>query len=228
MTEKNYTIPINEEFDKYDGCPVCRLHQKLEERSLEYVMGAAMMEPNVRISTNKTGFCAGHYSDMLSINNRLSLALMLETHLQEIQSLSTLNEKSGKKEIKASVEGLTHIADNCFVCGRVNYTLIKYCENIIHLWKNEPVFREKFKKQPIFCFRHSAMLLKHADNKLNVKLLTQFASELFEVSRKALTNASEEISRYCKSYDYRFSSDDLGEAKYAAEHAITFLTGLEK
>ena len=90
MIEKNYTIPINEEFEKYDGCPLCRLHKKFEEQNLEYIMGAAMMEPDVRVETNKSGFCVRHYDKMLEMKNRLSLALMLETHLKEIQKMAEM------------------------------------------------------------------------------------------------------------------------------------------
>lgn len=30
MAEQLYTIPINEAFEEYDGCPMCRLRRKLE------------------------------------------------------------------------------------------------------------------------------------------------------------------------------------------------------
>lgn len=56
MAEQLYTIPINEAFDVKEGCPLCRLRHQLEEQSLSYIMGAAMMEPDVRIVTNQLGF----------------------------------------------------------------------------------------------------------------------------------------------------------------------------
>ncbi len=84
MAEQIYTIPINEAFEERGGCPLCRMRQKLERESLEYVMGAAMMDPDVRVRTNRLGFCRKHFDDMLSMKNRLSLALMLESHLDEI------------------------------------------------------------------------------------------------------------------------------------------------
>ena len=31
MAEQLYTIPINEAFEAYDGCPMCRLRRKLEK-----------------------------------------------------------------------------------------------------------------------------------------------------------------------------------------------------
>ena len=95
MAEQLYTIPINEAFDQYDGCPLCRLRAKLEQQSLTYIMGAAMMEPDIRIVTNKLGFCRDHFHKMLGMGNRLSLALMLESHLQYVAE--QIPEPDGKK-----------------------------------------------------------------------------------------------------------------------------------
>ena len=43
MKETIYTIPINEAFEAQCGCPLCTLRRKLEQDSVEYIMGAAMM-----------------------------------------------------------------------------------------------------------------------------------------------------------------------------------------
>ena len=69
MKETIYTIPINEAFEKRCGCPLCTLRRKLEHDSLDYILGAAMMEPDVRTETNKSGFCAQHYSVMIGMNS---------------------------------------------------------------------------------------------------------------------------------------------------------------
>ena len=84
MRESIYTIPLNDIFEVEDGCPLCRMRRLLENRCVEYIMGAAMMEPDVRIETNRYGFCQEHFSVMLKQKNRLSLALMIETHLDEL------------------------------------------------------------------------------------------------------------------------------------------------
>ncbi len=44
-----------------------------------------MMEPDVRIETNRQGFCFPHYQMMLKKRNRLGVALMLESRLEEIE-----------------------------------------------------------------------------------------------------------------------------------------------
>ena len=64
-------IPVTEVFEEGDGCPICRLRNTLEERAVEYITGAAMMEPDIRIETNKKGFCLTHYRQILGQRNRL-------------------------------------------------------------------------------------------------------------------------------------------------------------
>ena len=73
MEEKIYTIPVTEAFEKKDGCPFCRLRNDLENTERDLIMGASMMEPDIRITTNALGFCRRHYKKMFDLNNRLSL-----------------------------------------------------------------------------------------------------------------------------------------------------------
>ena len=87
--EQIYTIPVNEAFDASAadhtcGCPMCALYRQLQENELELILGASMMEPDVRIQTNKEGFCRTHYDMMFVRKNRLGMALTLESHLKEL------------------------------------------------------------------------------------------------------------------------------------------------
>ena len=85
MAEKIYTIPVNEAFDKKDGCPFCTLYEMLVTREFEILMGGAMMEPDVRIATNEKGFCDEHFAMLLGLQKRLQAGLMLESHLATIR-----------------------------------------------------------------------------------------------------------------------------------------------
>ena len=97
MKDSIYTIPLSEVLEPKDGCPICRLRNILEDRCLEYIMGAAMMEPDIRIETNREGFCFPHFERMLKAKNRLSLALMLESRLAYVaeNELSIPSAKGG-------------------------------------------------------------------------------------------------------------------------------------
>ena len=118
-------IPIAEVFEEMDGCPICRLRNTLENRAVEYITGAAMMEPDVRIETNKKGFCLDHYRQILGQRNRLSVALMLESHLEEVEkqifSGPPLLGKNAKKQAKSA--GRTGCT--CFVCEQMEDAMEK-------------------------------------------------------------------------------------------------------
>lgn len=84
MKETICTIPINDIFMPKDGCPICRMEDMLEKQYVKFITGDAMMEPNIRIETNKKGFCHRHFSQMFTVGQKLPNALILESHLQEI------------------------------------------------------------------------------------------------------------------------------------------------
>ena len=240
MNETIYTIPINEAFGRYDGCPMCRLYHDLEKSSLDFIMGAAMMEPDVRIKTNEQGFCRKHLDTMLAENNKLSLALMLESRLPELDksvfgcTLEAADKKYANKmpfaQARNSFQKLVGIsrdaAGGCYVCGRVSAFMEHYYENIIHMWKKEPEFREKFGRQPFFCVPHYADLLAYAQHCLPRKTQPEFIRELTRICRAYLAALSGDISEFCKSFDYRFAGRGMsGGAHTAVERAAAFLAG---
>ena len=77
MKETICTIPINDIFMPKCGCPFCRMESMLEEQYVKFITGDAMMEPNIRIETNKKGFCHRHFSQMFEKGQKLPNALIL-------------------------------------------------------------------------------------------------------------------------------------------------------
>ena len=118
MREDICSIPINDIFGPKDGCPICRMRDMLEERLTKYITGAAMMEPDVRIETNRLGFCKDHFDMILSVGSRLSVALILESHLKEIEEkvLSLDNEKQAEKKAPAEIR---EFSKKCFICENI-------------------------------------------------------------------------------------------------------------
>ena len=110
--EQIYTIPVNEAFDKVrdeqNMCPFCLLYNRLEANELDLILGASAMEPDVRIKTNELGFCRNHYADMLAMNNRLSLALTIESRsclgVDPVSSKNGISSFSRSSFSKASME----------------------------------------------------------------------------------------------------------------------------
>lgn len=209
MKETIYTIPINDAFDDPDGCPMCRLHAKLEADALEYVMGAAMMEPDVRIQTNKLGFCEKHLGDMSGMGKRLPLGLILESFL--IEQRQTIEKASGNP------------AATCFVCDRKDGYMEAYYRNLFHIWQNDTEFQTKFSNAKL-CFPHIGAFLDLSKQHLKRKQLDAFRASVIKMARDRLDDLTPKVSAFCKSFDHRFSGQELGDAKTAIEQAITWLT----
>ncbi|MBR6046272.1 MAG: hypothetical protein IKP47_11620 [Ruminococcus sp.] len=227
MRESILTIPVNEIFEPREGCPICRMRDSLEQRAIEYIMGAAMMEPDVRIETNRQGFCKTHFEQMCACKNRLSLALMLQTHLQQLQKDVFPKAKTGLLEKKnAKQQKLAVINNDCFVCSKVEWGMTRLMVTLFELYQKEKEFRQIFTEQEQLCVPHYDMLVALASEKLDKKWLGQFVNDCSELTKKYLDLLEADVSHFCKMYDYRntVKNADWGNSKDSIERAIKFLT----
>ena len=221
--EKIYTIPVNEAFeasvaDPACGCPFCTLYNRLEENELDLILGASMMEPGVRIKTNDLGFCKTHYDMMFTRKNRLGMALMLESHLNELRDAT-----SGKGF--AALKRLERLEGSCYVCGRIEFSLDKMMETAVLLWLQDPAFREKLHAQPYICLPHYRMFVEYGRRGLSKKLFADFYKEVSTVVNTYFESLREDVSWFCKKFDYRYDAEPWGNAKDAVERAIKFTSG---
>lgn len=222
MKETIYTIPINEVFGAKCGCPLCALERRTEEKTLEYIMGAAMMEPDVRESTNARGFCAAHYADMLAMKNRLSLALTIESRLKTVSDFVDAFAKSPDNRRAAA---LAETGRSCFVCEKIRSEQERYYANLLDMWRTEDAFRALFAAQEHFCLPHFGALLEHAGRAYPRRVAAEFARAACEIERRWLDRMQSEIGGFTKSFDYRYAGQPF--EKEAVEHAAAFLSGLD-
>ena len=96
MKETIYTIPLNDAFHAEDECPFCRLERDAEQHALEFILGkqSSYMEDDIRMETDRIGFCRHHYKMMYDFGNRLGCGLMLSTHLKKLNEEMTRQIKS--------------------------------------------------------------------------------------------------------------------------------------
>ncbi len=208
MKEKIYTIPINEAIDADCNCLFCFLEKKLEDEALEYTLGPAMMEPDFRMITNEKGFCKAHIKKLIEKRNALSLALIMDTHLGEIESLFEL--KSNKKSILKKknsddpfVAALSHVASECAVCSRVNHTLDRYLHTFVFMLKKEKGFFEKVLEKNGFCFEHFAKLTKVAFAELSEKEIEKYFDPIIKLEKNKILEYHEYIRKFADCFDYR-------------------------
>lgn len=63
MKEQLYTIPVNDAFNQPCECPLCKIYDNLEQESIDFMLGPSYMEDDIRMETNKTGFCTKHINN---------------------------------------------------------------------------------------------------------------------------------------------------------------------
>ena len=228
--ETIYTIPVNEAFsatmeDPKIGCPFCLLYRQEQDRELDLILGASMMEPDVRIKTNAQGFCGKHYDKMFVRRNRLGLALMMESHLDELKanlSESGLIRKSalaGAGPLKA----LEKLEGDCYVCSRMEKNLTAMKEVAVLLWDADPEFQKKVAAQPYFCLPHYRALLDYCKKRLQKKRFLAFYDAISKVEEAYLDTLKGDVSWFCKKFDYRYGEEPWYNSKDAVERSMKFL-----
>ena len=227
MEEKIYTIPVTQAFEKKDGCPFCRLRRELEDTERDLIMGASMMEPDIRIKTNELGFCRRHYDKMLEMNNRLSLALMLESHLGELSDKVAICKRSvfGKDNSQKAASEMKKLNSSCYICERVDEKYFKMVLTAVLLWEKERSFRDLLSAQPYFCLPHASLFIEKAKIRLDKKTYPLFIEALDKVQSAYMQSLKEDVSWFCKKFDYRYDSEPWGNAKDSVERAVKFLEG---
>lgn len=224
MRDDICTIPVSEVFEKNDGCPICRMRDTIEERMIDYILGDAMMEPDVRIETNEVGFCEYHYEKMMSRRGRLQLALMLQTHINEI------NEGIFKKKLFNSdskrEQSAKKVSDSCFICSKIEWGMSRLIETVYRCYENERDFRDMFNNQSVFCLPHYERLLSGASKKNMRSYGGEFADNLNRITSEYSKKLYADLSKYCTMYDYRSRENtDWGDSRDAVERTVAFLNG---
>ena len=223
MQENICSIPINDVFMPKDGCPMCRMRDMLEWRKAEYVTGSAMMEPNVRVKTNEQGFCYRHFAMMVQQGKRLSNALILESHLQQI-SETLVPPEPGCKPDKKKMAALETLLHDCFICRDIKDNMENMVRIVHAMWISEPEFRQLYHEQPYICLEHFHLLMT-VDQKGLGKQLQAFYEETSKLTGGYLITLKNDISHFCRMFDYRSAGQSWGNSKNAIERSIEFLTG---
>ena len=253
MKEHIYTIPVTEAFEQECECPLCFCQQKLEEDALEYELGAAMMEPDHRIGTNKTGFCTHHYEKLYNMQkNRLPFGLILDTHMEEQnRTLAAAYRKVGDRLEKESNDGLldavrnrvagkkrmadtltveltdilSRLLDDCAVCTRVAHTMRQFADTVIYLFFREPDFRLRLEEGKGFCLPHFRLLLTLADETLSVQKKAMWLRSLLPLQIENLERVQTEVHWFTQMFDHRNRDADWKNSRDALSRAVQKLGG---
>ncbi len=229
MAEKLYTIPVNDAFDADSECPVCEMYRNIQDSAIDFVMGTSYMEDDVRMETDKIGFCSRHLPLLYKNQNRLGLGLMMLTHMdktikemekkmnQKIQAPSLFKKASSSDPVKAYADELEN---SCYVCERIKNMYKRYIVTTLYLYDKDEEFRKKFAASKGFCTNHYAMLHDMAPSEIGSKHLSEFIETLNKVYLENFKRVRDDLEWFTDKFDYRNADAPWKNSKDALIRAI--------
>ena len=225
MRENITTIPINDLFAPKNGCPLCRMEEMLEKNHVSFIVGDAMMEPDIRIQTNKKGFCHRHFSKMFSAGQKLPNALILESHLKAVMN-DVLPKSSASKPDKKALDRIKELQNSCYVCERIEKDMTHLISTVLSEYEKSDEFRALYREQLYICLNHYALIMRQASGKGGVssKNIRSFHEDSYKLTKNYLSGLKDDITYFCSMFDYRNRSKDFGKSRDAIERSIEYLT----
>ena len=234
------TIPVLDVYRTDCECPLCRLRISCEDQYVDSMLGAAYMEPDCRVKTNETGFCARHFSLMFDRRNRLGLALMTHTHMLEVIAslekvladgqpaqrgglLSAL--RGGTKADSDAPQRIRARIGGCVICEQVDGAIERYAYTIAQLTFTSGEFRALLEKSKGFCLPHLALILELADKTLSAQQAAEFKKLVGELELKNLRRVADELEWFTLKFDYRNADKPWGNSRDAVERSVNKLMG---
>ena len=253
MKEKIYTIPITDAFKQDCECPLCLLEKKLEDEALEYCLGPSMMEPDSRIDSNKKGFCQKHFNMLYNLQkNRLSLSLVIDTHLvEQVSNITKIYEKYNKgilEDVNSStidnikkkfnnkksatenfseecLKYLNVLEESCVICSKIENTMERFLDVILYLYFKEDDFKTLFLSKKGFCLKHFKMLINGSEKYLKSTQKSIFINCLVKMQLENMQRIQEEVNYFSKKFDYRYKDAPWNNSKDAVSRSIEKIVG---
>ena len=229
MKEQLYTIPVNDAFEKECECPLCQMYDELEKESIDFMLGPSYMEDDIRMATDKTGFCAKHIKQLYDGQNRLGIALMLHTvsQIEKLQKKSAAAKKSlFKKEISPITDYINNIESSCYVCDRVENIFKRYITTVIHCYTYDDDFKKKFNKSNGLCTKHYGMLYEEAQKTLSSSKLNEFISDLNTLYIDNFKRVTDDLEWFIDKFDYKNENEPWKNSKDAIQRSVLKTNGL--
>lgn len=238
MKERLYTIELTDALKSGDECPFCYIERKLEQTTIEYVLGSSYMESDTRNHTDRQGFCRKHTKMMYDYGNSLGNAWILKSRLEHLrtglkaqmngykpeQSAPFWNRKKWKGE--GSISTWIHDEESrCYICGRIKNTYDRVLDTFVHMMKREKEFLQMLKQSKGCCVHHFADLVDICDKKLDLKEKEVLFPVLFTQMEEELNRIQGDIDWLIEKYDYRNADAGWKNSRDAVPRAMQKIIG---
>jgi hypothetical protein len=252
LVEKNLlTIAILEGIEKSDGCPLCYLWAKSEERLLENLLADEMvMDPNFREKvTSAKGFCNRHMHLLYrtayggrsgdGLGYALYMQGVVEKIVEQIATLATgldgLESAEGKiffrgrkqrlsllhSKIKHAIEGKSP----CPACESLRSSDQVHLNTLVRMLDDKD-FREEFKSSRGLCLPHFLLAIQRV-NQVKLENPVLVVRTLVETEIKSLKLVKSYLSEFVRKYCWDFRNEPAGPEINANRMVLNLLAGVE-
>lgn len=222
------TTTVREMLARGGECLLCDLEEKAEAQLIRYFLGNSVMQPQIRVKVNRSGFCAPHFQALYKAGNRLGLALITHTHLQETWKRVRAEEKGLRKK-RGKPSGLIRLLNNhknaCLICERMEKAVRGYAFAITYLWDKDSQFRENLLASGGFCLPHLAVVHELAEETLSKGRLSGWYEDISALQQLGLKDLEAALESFTKRYDYRSDGPQPESEKNVLPRAIRKLSG---
>ncbi|MCL2048916.1 MAG: DUF6062 family protein [Defluviitaleaceae bacterium] len=234
MPDHIHTIPVLDALREPQGCAFCVMLDKLERDAIQFITGPAYMEDDIRMETNKTGFCKKHLEAIYKEQNRLGLGLMLHTHVQRlVKDLTDITEKRIPATLFAKDRGgvlnklkshLQNVDNDCYVCKRVESTFLRYIDTFFYLWGRAGDEARLISSQKGYCLPHFIALLAAVEN-LSGTRREKFLDEILPAQMARFKEMENDLEWFTLKFDHRNADEPWKSSKDALPRAIGLMGG---
>jgi len=212
------------------------MYKQLDQNAVDFIMGPAYMDEDIRDVTNVAGFCDDHLRKLYAVQNRLGAALLLHTHFKHFQKDITVSERGGytsggglfkKTESVAGriAERITSQQSRCYLCEKIEGTFNRYLDTFFYMWPREKEMIPLVQSLPGFCMPHYGAMLKAAGASLSGKQLEEFLAVVVPLQQRAMDKLAGDLDWFIQKFDYRNADAPWKDSKGAIVRAMAMLKG---
>ncbi len=241
MKDKLYMLPLKEAVDANDECPFCYIERKVEQDTMDFVLGNASsyMEADIRDMTDRAGFCREHFKEMFEYGNALGNAWILKTHYmrligqmeKEIKgyhppklSFSEKIKKKGESQ-NPVINWIDEKEKSCYFCNMFADTYDRYMDTFFYLLKEDNDFKDKVLNGKGFCLPHFKDMCVYADARLSDKDKEFFYDKFIPILTDNMKRIFEDVAWMIEKFDYVNANADWKNSKDALQRAMQKLKG---
>ncbi len=194
------TAPLWEAYRDGDGCPLCKIFLNKQTRLVKSYLDENVMDPDFRERSNAVGFCSQHIRMMYAGENKLGLALQLETRAEYLANLikAAPRDKKSAKKTAAALEA----HNGCVICSELDDFMPRYYMTVASMFDNEAEFPELFAAAK-HCLKHATMLFDASE--YAGKSVARYLSVLTEGLKTNLENTKTDLRRFADCFDHKSS-----------------------